>query len=1133
MFLKLTSDLTFSKWRYLKKTLLIMKFFAIFLFAACMQASATGYSQKISLAQNDVSLKKVFKEIEAQSGYHFFYKDKVLKQAGNVSVHLSDATIEEVLNQCFKGLPLSYSILDKIVVVKAKKPTLNPIPPLEAFSITPLQIITGTVKDSKGNPLAGVSVVVKGTTRGTSTANDGSFSIDADKGDVLEFTNVGYQKKAVRVEGDINLNIVMEIEVSVGNEVVIIGYGKSTKRNINSAISTLPMNNVAPIPVQSINDAIGGRIPGVIVTANSGAPGSKSQISIRGGGTPLFVIDGVIRSQNDFENLDPNDIETYSVLKDAASTSLYGARGGNGVVLVTTKKGAAGKININYSFNQIYSQPTIRPKKMSSYDHLAALNTVYLAEGKTPPTADTILQYYKDQTKPFEYPNTDWQKISLKNFAPEQRHDLSLSMGTKELTFYGSLSNYHQGTNLKTDHNYNNRTTYRLNTVSNFEKIHLKVTTGLDGFLEKNVVPNTTIDGGAGYNGIYSLIQNHGPQQLAYNEYGLPYAGTSGNTARILSSLSGYNRGESHVFNSILNFDYAAPFISGLHLKANGSYNMWNSINKLWNITAPAYALHSLQPIPGSPPSLTGVRGDGSTLTLQGFITYERPFGDHNIDFTGVYEQAQDKSENLSASRQRYQILFDQFIAGPTVDQLANGSESESARASYIGRLSYNFKSKYFMDATLRYDGLDLFPPGKRWGTFYAFAGGWILSEENFMKSLKRNNILEYLKLRGSIGLTGTVDGINSFQYVPGYNVNANAWVINGQPVQGTSEPGTLPSTNFSWYSIYSRDLGFDFATLQNRLRGSVDYFYKRTTGYVASDTRYAAVLGVALPPINDKNAALRREGFDFNASWSDHVGKFGYKIGFNFTRFNQLWELTYWEDEAALKNPYTRTSGLSDASLQTGYINQGFYQNNSDLLNGSRRISSTNAVAGDLEYKDANGDGKIDADDFRHIGSNTFPRVNYGLTIDLNYKGIFLNTVLMGSGKRDRYLGDVIQGGSVQGILLYGFQKDYWTPENTNALFPRQVSSPGVNGSNNFVTSDFWLLRSSYVRLKYVQLGYDLKSGVFKNMPFQDFKIFISGTNLLTFSKSLNYFIDPESDPNNYGYPIQRTIALGLNVGF
>jgi TonB-linked SusC/RagA family outer membrane protein len=1109
------------------KLFLVMKLTALFLMITLMQVSAKSYGQKINLNETHVSLEKVLHDIEKQSGYVFLYSNEGIKGT-IVDVQVTNASISEALKACLKNLSINYKIVDNNILLKFNEAPapLNPAPAIiQAISIQ------GSVLNEKGSPLVGVTVHVKGTNISTGTDENGKFIIKAPGDGTLVFTYVGYIGQEVAIKGQTTIQVTLKEALASMKEVVVVAYGTTTKREISSAVTSLPMANVAQLPVQSINDAIGGRLAGVIVVTSNGEPGTKSQVSIRGGGTPLFVIDNIIRSQGDFENLNPNDIENYSILKDAAATSLYGPLGGNGVVLVTTKRGKVGQVDINYSYNAIFSQPTISPKKLSSYDKLNAINKVYLAEGLQQPTPDSILAYYKNQSKPFLYPNTDWRKIALKTWAPEQRHDLSLSSGTKALTYYASLSNYHQGSILKTDNSYNNRTTYRLNTVSDFDKIHLKVTTALDGYVETNSVPISSTAGG--YDALFSHIQNHPPTALAYNNLGLPSANTINNPLVELSPLSGYRKITNRVFNSILGFDYAAPFLDGLHVKFTGNYNMWNSQSKSWDATAPSYADNSSTAIPGNPPSLTAAAAEGKTLLLQGFVTYNKTFGDHHIDFTGGYEQAKSDTSSLYATRQQYQILLDQFVAGPTVNQLAGGSEEQGARAGYIGRLGYNYKSKYFLEGTLRYDGSDLFPPGKRWGSFYALSGGWIISDESFMQSLKDKHILDFLKLRGSYGLTGIVDGISRFRYISGYSVDPNAWVIDGQPLQGTSEPGSIPSTSFSWYSIRSRNMGLDFTSLDNRLSGSFDYFYSRTTGFVHGNPIFASTLGIGLPLINFTPAALRREGAEFNLAWNSHIDQFTYKIGLNFTYANQLWERNPGENDVNLENPYTRVSGTDQSPLLQGYHALGYYTNNSDLLNGARRIGSINTVAGDLKYEDTNGDGKIDGSDFRNIGSNTFPRINYGTTIDLGYKGIFFSAVIMGSGNRDRYIGDVVQSSSTQGILVYGFQENYWTPTNTNALYPRQVSSSGVNGSNNVTGSDFWILKSRYVRLKSLQLGYDLKAGVLKRGPFKQLRVFVSGTNLLTISNSTKYFIDPESDSNNYGYPIQRTIALGLKAGF
>lgn len=1095
-----------------------MRTAAIAMTIVSLHLTTWAFSQKkITLSAHKLSLKTMLGKIQEVSDYRFLYTDSDVFTSKKVTVTAKNASLEEVLSSLLADTRFIYRITENDLVVIST--------PADAVA----KNVKGTVQDEKGEPLVNVSVQVKGTTRGTFTDEKGTFSVTAAEGETLLFSMVGYQPREWKIAGDNDIHIVLKPSVSNLNDVVVVAYGATTKRMLTNAVSTVPIGQVAAIPQASINDGLGGRVPGLFVTASSGAPGVKSQISIRGGNIPLFVIDGFIRSQNDYENLNPNDIESFSVLKDAEATAIYGAQGGNGIIVVTTKKGTTGKLNLNYSFNQTWSQPTVWPEKMSSYDHFSALNEVFRAEGKMPPTPDSILAYYKDQSKPYLYANTDWRKYAMYNFAPQQRHDLSIASGNQNTRYYAGLSYFHQGTILKTDNNKNDRVTYRFNVDNNFDKIRLKLHTGIDGFVENNVIPASAT--ASSYYAFFSHIQNSQPGRSPVNEFGLPY-GSNDNLAVELSPLSGYAKNNNRVINGIVGLDLEVPHVKGLHLKGNANYNMWNSASKTWNVSAPSYDLGSTVPVPGNPPTLSAGSGSGYTYTLQGFAAYTRSFGLHNFDFLGGYELYRADTNTFTAARQSYQIIYDQFVAGPTVNQLANGFASQGVRAGYVGRLKYDYAAKYFLEGSIRYDGSDLFPPDSRWGTFYAVSGGWMLSEENFMHFLRDRKIFDMLKLRASYGLTGTSAQISPFVYVPGYNVNANAWVLNGLPQQGTSE-GNLPSTSYSWYSIRSRNIGLDFASMQERLTGSIDYFFTRTTGFVQSDTRYAAPLGKPLPVINS-DAARRKEGVEFNVSWNDKIAGLHYRVGVNYSYYNQLYEKYPGEDITAQKNPYTRISGTDDSYYTTGYWNTGYIQSNDELLNGPRRVNSINTVAGDLKYQDVNGDGKIDDNDKRRIGSSTFPHVNYGVTLDLDYKGVFLNAVFMGSGNRDRYLGDVLMGVSAQNSMIYDFQKNYWTPDNRNALYPRAVSNDGVNGNNNSQTSDFWMLQSRYFRLKNVQLGYDLKTSFLKKTDaIQQCRVFVSGTNLFTAAKSMKYFIDPESDPNNYNYPIQRTWSVGVNIGF
>lgn len=1114
--------------RLLSKIIIPMKIAFLLVLVTCLNVSAKVFSQeKLSLDIKNVKLEKALQIIEKQSGYRFVYSPTEGPFNKLISLKISQAPLDVVLRTLLDGTTLSFYLQENnLVTILSKNNTDKDV------------VAQGIVKDAAGSSIPGVSIAVKGVKGiGTSTDADGKFTLKVPDRATLIFSIIGYE--TMEMLANSSMTVVLKESNNNLDEVVVQAFGTTTKRKTTSAISTLDMENVASIPVQSINDAVAGRLPGVIVTNTTGAPGAKSSITIRGQ-TPIYVIDNIVRSANDFSNLNPNDIESYSLLKDAGATALYGNQGANGVVLVTTKKGKEGLMSINYSYNQIFSQPTLFPTKVSSYEQAVSLNAVYAGEGRTPFRSAADLEKLRTGSDPFNFSNTDWQALTMKNFAPEMRHDLSVTSGTKKLTYYAGLSYYDQGSILRTDNNYNKRTTYRLNTTSEFEKINLKVTAGLDGYIENNAVPRGGFGGDAAsaYSAIYSHIQNRSSAQLAVNEFGLPTT-QSDNPVRELDPESGYIRKSDKILNANLGLEYAAHFLDGLRFKFNGAYTTYYNSNKNWDYLAPAYNLNSKVPIYGNPPSLTVGQGQGSTSTLQGYILYNKTFGDHSVDFTGVAEHVDGESSNVGGTRKNYQIIFDQLVAGPAADQTVSGGEGESATAALLGRLTYSFKSRYSIEGSVRRDGDYLFVPGHQWGTFYAVSGNYIISDENFMKNLKAKHILDFLKLRGSFGVLGdkknpaTGQDINSFQYIPAYSINSQAYVINGNVVQGTSEPSVLPNSNYSWQTIASRNIALEFATLNNRLNGVFDYYYTRRTGYVASDPRFASTLGIGLPLINFTEGAVRSEGFDFNLNWSSNIRDFTYKIGVNFTRYNSLTERSPNDTDASLKNPYTRQTNIAGGFLQTGYLNSGFYASNSQLLTGARNISGINVVAGDLRFQDLNGDGQITADDQRRIGSNTFPRTNYGITLDLGFKGFSLNAVVQGAGNRDRYLGNSITGQDPQNPFVYAFENDYWRPDNTDALFPRAVSAPAVNGSNNFLASDFFVIQSKYIRLKYVQLAYDFKKSLLKRAPLQQLRLFISGTNLLTSSNSTKYFIDPESNTNNYNYPIQRTFALGLNVGF
>jgi hypothetical protein len=462
------------------------------------------------------------------------------------------------------------------------------------------------------------------------------------------------------------------------------------------------------------------------------------------------------------------------------------------------------------------------------------------------------------------------------------------------------------------------------------------------------------------------------------------------------------------------------------------------------------------------------------------------------------------------------------------------GGESEYGRAAYIGRIKADYKARYMLEASFRRDGSDLFPKDRRWGTFYSFSGAWALSDESFMSSLKSSHIFDLLKLKGSYGSVGLDDGVGRYAYVPGYSLNTDTYVVDGITRQGFSE-GDLVSPDITWYTLKSTNFGLEFGSLDNALFGGLDYFRMRTTGYLASpsDVGYTDPLGKSLPVVKSNGEHLRA-GIEASLGYRGAVGDFGYEVTGSFTYFDQLWIVNPNESEVTTKNPRTRDTHILSYNSH-GYKNLGYYTSMEDILTAPHLVTSHDLRPGDIRYEDINGDGMIDDNDRVRIGKPSMPRANYGLNIDLKYRGFFFNMLLMAATGSNRYLGDSVNGSTIQTQYpIYPYQLDFWTENNRNALYPRLLSNTSFNGENNHRTSDFWLIDGSYLRAKSLQFGYDFKKTLLKDVKyFSSAKLILSGTNLFTLGEMTDYYIDPESDSNNFGYPVQRMYSFTINVGF
>ena len=1005
--------------------------------------------------------------------------------------------------------------------------------------------IKGTVVDNTGFGVIGAAVVVKGTTNGAVTDFDGNFELDAKVGDLLEISYVGYKTVTIKATAQ-PMNITMEEDTEQLDEVVVVGYGSTTKRDLIASVSTVKAEQISNMPVANIAQGLAGRSPGLIVQASGGGVNSTPSISIRGGGEPLYVIDGVIRSKEDFANLAPDDIKSMSILKDASATAVYGSRATNGIIQIVTKSGQEGKVTVEYDFNQSFSQPGIWDKKMNTWDRAYWSNVAFENDGKTLPFTNEAIQSMKDGSNPEFFSNTNWRKLVLNEWAPQQKHTVRLTGGSETSRFYVSLGHIDQNSMYKNNNHWMKRTNFRVQNTTILKDLGVTVNTTIDGYRQKNTHPNTSSSNSPTQ--VFQHINNINPLKPGVNMYGQPYD-LADNPVSSTAADAGYKTGTNNIINGKgeIILDLAKYGVEGLKVRGSSNYRYASQDTKSWRKDGAEYAWDSQVPTYNAKSQLDYETYHAYSFTNQAFVDYANQFDKHSVSALFGFEQYYESYKKYGLARRDFPFDIDQIPIGDAETQTNRGEEGESGRAAWIAQAKYNYDNKYYAEGSFRRDGSDKFAPGKRWGNFFSGSLGWVVTAEDFMQGLVEKNILNSLKLRASYGETGQDGGIASFSYLTSYGFNSTAYVVNGAYVPGFTE-GAMPSPDLTWYTTKQFDLGFDFASLNSRLYGSFDYFFYSTKGYLQTPTGVTylnTALGLTMPKIKS-DSEHRRAGIELQLGWRDNIGDFKYDIAANFTYFDELMALDRSESETSYMNPYKRRQ------QQTGYFiysdnqntllhNLGYYQNTADVYNSVgivNSLQSGNLLPGDLKYQDMNGDGKIDSEDQRRLGKSGKPRGQYGININLNYKGFYFSTLIQGSTRFDMYIHDEMgmktgQQGNL--MVVFDHHTDHWRPDNMNAQYPRLMSSTGDNSNNNYATSDFWLLDGSYIRMKDFQFGYDFKYKLLKNVSWLSrCKVGISGQNIFTISESTKFGLDPEnSSTNNYGYPVERTLAFTLNLGF
>lgn len=1104
----------------------------LFLLMACVFSSYAGnsYSQntKVSLDMNNVGLNKVLDEIESQTDYLFIYNSQINVNKP-VTIKANNQAVSKVLDKILQNTGIKYKLEGSHIILEKKTEEVGNASSTAAQQQT--KKITGTVVDKTGETVIGANVKIQGTDRGTITDVDGNFSLEVAPKDVLVISFIGFLETKVTVNDQSHIHVELAEDNKMLDEVVVIGYGTTSTRKMASAVTAVKGEKLQDLPFSNVTASLAGRATGVIVQSSGGEPGSTPSISIRGGGAPIYVIDGVISDEWDFNTLNPNDIESLSILKDAASLAVYGSRAANGIVMVKTKQGGKGKTAVTYTFNAEFSQSTKLLEKTRGYDYaynqmLAGINDG-LNEADLPFNQE-VLDIIKNQSDPYTagHADTDWLGEGLKTFAPQYKHTVSLSGSGNKVNYYLSLGMLNQGSIYTSNALNYDRYTVRSNVNTTFEEIGLKISLNLNGAYEKKEYPSFS----AGT--IWRDLYNQSPLNPAYNEDGT-YAAVTDHPLAEMDKRSGYNRNYGKFINTQVAADWTLPWMKELTLGAMFNYRLNDSHVKNFSTKAPQYyADGAIYPI--GKPTLSEEGYWGESYNFEISAAYVKTFKQkHTIDAKFVYTIAENNGWKFNAYRGEYlSTVVDQLFAGAADTQQNGGNSDEGGRMGFVGRLKYDFMNRYIVEGSFRYDGSDNFAPGHRWGFFPSGAVAWAVSEEPFFKEWDQH-VVDLLKLRASYGQTGTESGVNRFGYLSTYNMDEKKIVIGGKLQSGFSEGPLVAPELLSWYQVNSFNLGLDMAFFDSRLKGTFDYFYYVTKGGLMSPgDRYTTPLGKALPQIKS-NSEQRREGVELTMRWSDTTPrKFAYEVGFNMTYFNSLWKVKADEALSDLMNPYKRQTHHADY-YGLGYIDTGLYQNKEDILNSPRRLGSTQTKLGDIGYMDVNGDGKIDGEDQVRVGKPTMPHFTYALDFSFGYEGFTLSGLFYGTGERYMTLGDRYQKGEGK-YLYYKNQLNYWRPDNTDADFPRLSISSGVNGSNNQAGSTFWMRNAAYFRLKNLQLSYDFKYKYLKRCDWlQMCRVNLSGSNLFTIS-SIGKFFDPETaNTSGDGYPVQRVYSIGVTIGF
>lgn len=1138
--------------------------FSILLFALCFYNILYAQGQTVTIDGNSKSLLQIFEQIEKQTQLSVAYNQTKLNVNQKVNANFVNKNVNTVLTDILKNTGFTFRIEQQhIIIVPA---VYTPNEGQISASQKQERRITGKVTDTAGEPLIGATIMVAGHSNlATITDINGNFSLLVPENSKINISYIGYQSYEVNTQGKSSFNITLNEDSQQMDEVVVVGFGTQKKVNLTGAVTSVSLKeSLGDRPLSNITSALQGVVPGLKIGSETGSPGEDMTYNIRGttsinGGGPLVLVNNV---PMDINMIDPQDIESVSILKDAASAAIYGARAAFGVILITTKQGKkdmAPKFNYNNNFS--FSKASELPQKANPLESVLAYkemgwdNDTYV-DGKNITQWEGYIRDYNQN--PAKYPlgytfdekgnlflmkENDMFADMMENFGFMQNHNFSVSGGSQKSTYRISLGYTGEDGIVITDKDKYNRIN-----LSSFLGVDVTkwLTTQLDlKYANSNRGKLET----GGRNGLWGSTmalpsyQNTRP----YEVDGITYEPETSATFARYGEPRKIKKSDFRALGRII----LSP-LKGLKITGEYTYNRTSKNERLYKNKYQFVGFNFtgiLNSTENSSYALTQSFTDYNAINV--FANYDFSIGKHDINIMGGFNQESSHSESQYSYKTDVLVSGLPSLSGSTGTATTSDSFEEYALRGLFYRINYSYAGKYMLEANGRYDGSSRFPTNGRFGFFPSFSAGWRISEEAFMKETQ--SFLSNLKLRASWGSIGNqillkADGVSpeNYPYIPEMEIYQSNWLVDGQKVTSLKAP-LMVSSSFGWEKVYTLDFGVDISILNNRLSGTFDWYRRDTKGMLAPGMDMPWVVGTAAAKQNA--ADLRTRGWELEFNWRDRIKDWNYRIGFNL--YDSQSEITKYNNESGLvgydnnNNPYYR-KGMKMGEIW-GYVTDRFYtvddfNEDGTLKPGIPIFKNAGKVyPGDVLYKNFDSDtetiysgkGTVDDPGDQRIIGNSTPRFMYGISAGVSWKGFDLSVFLRGTGKRDYWRKDQIAWPTGNWGSLFKETLDFWTPDNPNAHYPRTYANDKVNTEYNHKTQSRYLANAAFLKLQNITLSYNFPKVLCKKVYFDEIKVFVSGENLYTWDHLPEGLESDMLTKNAWEYPFMRKFSLGINVTF